>query len=84
MFLWAHTSIREGVEGGQMQKKCFYIWTSGNCWYTKAWNWHGGLDEGHGNGLGRHENRGFGLGMHVAVGFGPGRCCFRDGGGKLA
>ena len=42
--------------------------------------WHGGMDEGAGNGLSMCENRGFGFGMHVALGFGPGRCCFGAGG----
>ena len=44
MFLWAHTSIREGVEDGQMQK--IYIWTSGNYWCMRVQNATWGLDEG--------------------------------------
>ena len=45
--------------------------------------WHGGFDEGPGNGLGRLENTGFGFMMHVAVGFSLGRCCFGTEGGRL-
>ena len=43
MFPWACTSIGEGVEDGQMQKKIFYIWTSSNCWCMSVQNVAWGL-----------------------------------------